>query len=233
MIPIVLTGCIIPNTIKTAHRDWRSRRKEYLDAINCYKKYSKIYFLENSHYDLSQDSDFVVDEKTQYLKFEASKESEKGKGYNEFRMLDEFVKQNLNEDCFIKVTGRYIYENFKELFSFIIKNKYKYDLIIDAFVRNKKAWTSFFYVKKKTYLQHFLNSYLDMDDSKDVWAEHVIYSLLKNIHSYTFFPKNPILNAISGSTNLKITTSDYSIKLRIRNSQRILLPVLNSKRLLL
>ena len=69
MIPIVLTGTIVPNAIKTVHRNWKVRRNEYLEAITYYKKFSKVYFIENSHYDISHDSEFSSDERFKYFKF--------------------------------------------------------------------------------------------------------------------------------------------------------------------
>jgi len=233
MIPIVLTGTIIPNTIKVVHRDWKKRRSEYLDAIKYYRRFSKVYFLEHSHYDLFHDDEFSSDERLECIKFEPSIEFERGKGYHEFQVLDEFVKQRLNDDCFLKITGRYIYSNFKELFSFILRDKDKYDLVIDAFIRTKIAFTSLFYVKKDIYLDQFLNSYLEMNDSKDVWAEHVIYNRLENIPSRTFFPKTPILNAISGSSGSRIAMDAGSTKVKIKNMERILLSVVGARKLLL
>lgn len=231
MIPIVLTGTIIPNAIKVVHCDWKKRRGEYLKAITYYKQFSKVYFLENSHYDISHDDEFSSDERFQYFKFEPSKEFERGKGYQEFQMLDRFVKSRLEEDSFIKVTGRYIYKTFGELFSFLLRKGYKYELIIDAFMRTGLARTGLFYVRKETYLQHVQNRYLEMDDSKDVWAEHVVYSRLKNIHAYTFFPKTPILNVISGSTG-RLITNENIVKIGIRNAQRKILMALKIKQLL-
>lgn len=190
-IPIVLTGTIIPNVIKIKmkHCDWRKRRSEYIDAIKYYTKFSKVYFLENSTYDLLNDANFSCHENFRYFKFRPSNQFEKGKGYQEFQMLDEFVKHKLKEDCFVKITGRYIYENFDEIFSFILKEKNRYDLIVDTSTRFKKAYTGLFYVKKDVYIQRLQDLYLEMDDSKDIWAEHIIYKTLKNIHSYIFFPE--------------------------------------------
>lgn len=194
-IPIVLTGTIIPNVIKIKmkHCDWRKRRSEYIDAIKYYTKFSKVYFLENSTYDLLNDANFSCHENFRYFKFRPSNQFEKGKGYQEFQMLDEFVKHKLKEDCFVKITGRYIYENFDEIFSFILKEKNRYDLIVDTSTRFKKAYTGLFYVKKDVYIQRLQDLYLEMDDSKDIWAEHIIYKTLKNIHSYIFFSQSSII----------------------------------------
>ena len=210
-IPIVLTGTIIPNVIKikAIHCDWRKRRSEYIDAIKYYTKISKVYFLENSNYDLLNDADFLRLENVQYIKFRPSNQFEKGKGYQEFQMLDEFVKHKLKEDCFVKITGRYIYDNIDEIFSFILKEKNRYDLIIDTSTRFKKAYTGLFYVKKDVYIQRLQDLYLEMDDSKDIWAEHIIYKALKNIYSYIFFPRVPLLR---GAYHTKMLTRISNIK---------------------
>jgi len=233
MIPIVLTGTIIPNSIKVVHRDWKKRRSEYLDAIKYYRKFSKVYFLENSRYDLSHDREFSNDERFGCFKFEASEKFDKGKGYQEFQMLDQFVKHGLSEDSFVKVTGRYIYENFDQIFSLIVRESRKYGLIIDAFCRRKIALTSLFYVTKHVYSEQFQNCYLEMDDSKDIWAEHVFYRRLGNVRSYTFFPTTPILNAISGSTGSRTKVNAGSTKVKIKNMERILLSVVGARKLLL
>ena len=49
-IAIVLTATIIPNSILTEHSDFILRRAEYLKAIEYYKKYANVFFLENSSY---------------------------------------------------------------------------------------------------------------------------------------------------------------------------------------
>jgi len=231
-IPIVLTGTIIPNAIKTVHCDWKKRRSEYLHSISYYKKFSKVYFLENSHYDLSNDNEFSNDERFQYYQFAVSKGYEKGKGYQEFQMLDEFVKHRLDEDCFLKVTGRYIYDNFDEIYAFIHRNRHKNDLIIDSFFQFKKAITSLFFIKKDIYLLRLQDCYLNMDDSKDLWAEHIVYNALKNIRCYTFFPKVFLLSGISGSTGYQYRVNEKSAKIKIKNLQRKVFSVFGIKQLL-
>jgi len=233
MIPIVLTGTIIPNTIKTAYRDSEKRRKEYLDAIKYYKKFSKVYFMENSSYDLLNDAEFLADERFAPFKFDASKRLERGKGFLEFQMIEELVKHRLKEDCFVYIDGRYIYKNFDEMFSFVVRKTDQYNLIIDTFVRTQIADTGLFFCKKCAFLKWLQGSYLEMDDAVDVsYAEHVIYNRLKHIPSYTFFPKTPILHAIRGSTGKKIAMSADSTKVRIRNVERMLLLTLRVKKLI-
>jgi hypothetical protein len=233
MTAIVLTGTIIPNAIKVAHRDSIKRRLEYLEAIRFFREFSRVYFLENSLYDLSHDVEFQNDERVRWLKYEPSKEYEKGKGYQEFQMLDKFVKDTLCEDDFIKITGRYIYENFNELFLFILKAKVKYDLIIDSFAQRKMALTSLFYIRKDVYLNTFLNSYLEMDDSSGLWAEHVFYSKLKNVAHYTFFSRTPVFHTTDSSTGLKMATRTGPLKVTLKNVQRAMLMTIGVNKLLL
>ena len=58
-IAIVLTGTITPNTnLVNNHLDPQARRNEYLAAINFYRQFGEVYFLENSIYPLDRDPDF-------------------------------------------------------------------------------------------------------------------------------------------------------------------------------
>jgi hypothetical protein len=233
MIPIVLTGTIVPNAIKVAHCNWQERRNEYLAAISYYKNYSKVYFLENSHYDLSQDSQFANDGRFEYVKCDPSGAFDKGKGYQEFQMLDGFVRDRLNDDSFVKVTGRYIYENFGELFRLIIKEGQKHELMIDTSATARMAMTALFYANRSAYLRHFAGRFREMDDSAGVWAEHVIYRALKDVAGpYSFLPRVPILSGISGSTGKRCVTDRNILKMGIKNAQRRVFSVLGIRQLL-
>ena len=192
-VPIVLTATVIPNGIPTQHSDWRVRREQYLHAIAYYRQFSKVYFLDNSQYDLASDLEFQRNDGCVLLKYPGSDCSEKGKGYQEFEMLDAFVKSSLSEDCFVKITGRYIYSNFPRLFSLVYAMRHRYDLIIDSSMTRKKALTSLFYVSRSLYESRFTGCYQQMDDRMGVWAEHIVYRVIENIRGVTFFPETPFV----------------------------------------
>lgn len=232
MIPIVLTGTILPNSIKVVYHDWEKRRQEYIYAINYYRQFSyKLYFIENSDYDLAHDSAFCTTEGFRAIQYKKSRHYERGKGFQEFEMLDNFVKNDLQENCFVKITGRYIYKNFSSIFTSVSRNKNNYELIIDSFVKSKTALTSIFYIRKSTYINRFRKLYLNMDDSINVYAEHVIYNNLSDA-DYTFFATTPIINATSGSTGQIMMTNENILKLSLKNMQRKCFRALGIRQLL-
>ena len=232
MIPIILTGTILPNSIIVVHHDWEKRRQDYIYAIRYYRQFSnKLYFIENSDYDLAHDSAFCTTEGFRAIQYKKSRYYERGKGYQEFEMLDNFVKNDLQEDCFVKITGRYIYKNFSSILAAVSKDKKKYELIIDSFVRLKTAITAIFYVNKSVYLNRLNGLYLNIDDSVNVYAEHVIYNNLSNVN-HTFFATVPILNAISGSTGQIMMTNENFLKISLKNTQRKCFRALNIRQLL-
>lgn len=225
MIPIVLTATVVPNIEKARGPDWKVRRNQYLEAIAFYKEFSKVYFIENSCYDLASDPAFTSDAKCSILKFPVSESPERGKGYQEFEMLDRFVRDRLTEGCFVKVTGRHIYANFAQLFSFLQADGYKYDVVIDRLVRMRIALTGLFCVDKQVYLRQFQNSYLEMHDQGNVWAEHVIYALLKRHKGVAFFPTTPLLQS-----DRSPRASD-TLKLTVKNLERRVFSALNVRQL--
>ncbi len=224
-IPIVLTGTIVPNIVGTCDADWRVRRGRYLEAIAFYKEFSKVYFLENSSYDLTTDDAFVSDGRCHILKFPLSESPDRGKGYQEFQMLDRFVTDNLREDRFVKVTGRFVCANFAPLFSFLLEKGQEYDVVIDRLAERRVALTSLFYAEKRSYLRHFQDAYLEMNDESRIWAEHVVYARLACVDAVTFFPAMPVQRSARRSS-----VSDL-LKLKAKNWQRRALSTLRMREL--
>lgn len=155
MIPILLTASIIPNSIFTEYSDIEKRKNDYINSINYYKKFSKIYFIENSGYLIDRDNDFPKDNNILYISVnnKVVGDWEKGKGYQEFRMIDEFVDDHLKENAFIKISGRYIFENFDILYKQVLKsNRENINIVLIDFYE-KLGWCNsqyFTYLKKIT-----------------------------------------------------------------------------------
>ena len=80
-IALVLTGTIKPTTDTTKYKDWKSRRREYLESLNYYSSFGKIYFLENSDYDLENDKEFINIPNVVYRKFSKDKNNNHNIGY--------------------------------------------------------------------------------------------------------------------------------------------------------
>jgi hypothetical protein len=91
-LPIVLTATIYPRAIMTVHLTASERRLEYLNAVKYYTKFSHVYLLENSGFNFKDDLDFCSCENVTYIQLEPSNEFNKGKGFQEFEMLDNWFK---------------------------------------------------------------------------------------------------------------------------------------------
>lgn len=202
---IVLTGTIIPNAPLAAHRDAEKRKEEYLTAINFYKQFAQVYFLENSAYPVLNDPDFMNLEGVILRKLPPSEHPERGKGYQEFEMIDAWVASEVSlPRGFIKVTGRYIVSNIEE----IIKECQSGDsgaFIIDRFPRSEVAITRLFYIQADYYRRHLLGVYRDCHDMDGRWVERVLYRrLLEGDLKANFFFHEPSFSGVEGGTGILI-----------------------------
>jgi hypothetical protein len=222
---IIITGTITPNVDITIDEDPMKRRQAYLDNLKFYSNFLKepIYFLENSSYPLENDLEFleVLKERDiRLVRFPKNPEKKLGKGYQEFKMIDQIVKDLTGKyKFFIKITGRYRYSNIIKL----IENSNN-DILMDLIWKDKIAITSIFYMSFDFYSKYLCNLYKIADDSQGNWIEKVIYNnmheqeLIKNID---FFAYEPIM---------EIATKNYSrrdymimiIKRFIKNIERYL-----------
>ena len=155
-IVIVLTGTIVPNvTINSRHNNAEKRRKEYLECICFYTKFSKVYFLENSSYPLDDDDEFKNIPNLIIRKFPPSSFPEKGKGFQEFEMLDGWLKSETDPiDYFIKVTGRYLYPKFHKIWAECQQNMNK-QIIINQYLF-AQAGVELFFTTVNFYNQNFI-----------------------------------------------------------------------------
>ena len=145
-IPIVLTGTIIPNTnIRMKHLDAEKRRKEYLNCINYYRNFAPVYFLENSSYPVEEDLEFTSIPNVEIRKFPVSSFPEKGRGFQEFEMIDSFIKNEKNiPNKFLKITGRYFYTNIKDI---LIDISFLWEITINIrsiFALSSSSWKNRF-----------------------------------------------------------------------------------------
>lgn len=219
---ILLTGTIKVNTNFVKIVDWKIRRKEYLKAINYYTNFGTVVFLENSTYDVENDKEFKKIKNCYIYKTNPSKYFDKGKGYQEFEMIDTFIKDNKYDyNEFIKVTGRYIIKDFGKIIDEISKEK-NIDMIIDISKRHKQARTYLFFVKKSFYENYLLNLYKNANDLKGKYIEHVIYdNIMENKDKYKFrmFFNEYNINSKSASTGI-FYKKQSNIKLFIKSCIR-------------
>jgi len=199
---LIITATVVPNSNFVVNTDSEKRRKEYLDVLKYYSSIflGDIYFAENSGFNFLEDIEFsnlFQKENIYCLSLAPSNEFDKGKGYQEFQVLDEVVaKINKSYDAFIKVSGRYLTTNFNQL----IKQENQ-GLIIDRHQVKKVAITAFFRCRISFYQEHFRSCYKEVNDSKGVFIEHVIYKILKKVdpEKINIFNVTPLYKGVSGS----------------------------------
>jgi hypothetical protein len=231
VIPIVLTGTIIPQAIYTKYAEAHQRRLEYLTAINFYRKFAPVFFLENSLFDMASDQEFKQEKDFSPIKIAIDRDFSKGKGYQEFQTLDTFVSKHFQGNAFIKITGRYIFKNFSAIYRCLESNPAKECVVMDIHTRRKVAITSIFYSTKDFYLRWLYGKCKQMDDSKDIWAERIYFKELLHNPEVTFFSRKPLLTVQEGSTGLFINEHKFSPKVVISNLQRAMFSLLKIPRL--
>lgn len=200
-IGIVITGSIIPNSPLVVHSNPEKRKQEYIRALYYYKRFAPVYFLENSSYPLLSDPDFVGIDNVFLRKFFVSKYFMRGKGYQEFEMLDNWLKSEIIlPKRFIKITGRYLIVNFKQIFNECLKQKANC-LIIDQFFRLSMSLSQLFYIDSNYYKENLTGIYLECDDEKGEWVERILYrKLLSSSINFRIFANEPRFLGIRGST---------------------------------
>jgi hypothetical protein len=201
-ISIVLTGTIVPNSVLTAHADAQIRKNEYLRAINFYTKFGRVYFLENSTYPVESDPEFTSIDNLQIRKMPVSLCYDKGKGYQEFEMLDRWLDEERDiPSRWFKISGRYIFKNFDAM----IKdcwNDGRCDLAIDRMSYYGIAFTDIFAISTECYLKYFKGLYTRCDDLSGACIEKVAFQRLaeQDSKSFRIFGIVPKISAISGSS---------------------------------
>lgn len=225
-IILVLTGTLTVNAIYTNYNNFELRRAEYLKSLKFYSQFSKVFFLENSGYNFSLDEDFSKLDNVIYYEQKKSKEYKKGKGYQEFEMIDSWFKGlNAKPYSFIKITGRYLIKNIDKIIDECKKKDNS--IIIEKNILNKKiALTDIFYVTSDYYKNNIMGEYRKCDDENGIYIEHIMRNIVdKNSYSQIF--KNyPLKSGISGSTGRNL---GYSFQNKLTKWVRDKLYFINTK----
>ncbi len=213
-----------------AQTDPQKRRAEYESALDFYAQLPyDIVFAENSGFDFSTSEVFESFRKSGRVKFchvSPSSDPAKGKGYQEFEMIDQMVEQELNAyQSFVKITGRYIVRNIQNLISEGVR-----DIRIDRHRKMKVAITGFFHCAVEFYNIYLRNLYLLANDSEGVFIEHIIYrqlSALKGKRQIEMFSRNPSYQGISGSHGNSMHR--HPVKMGIRRVERRLMKMVGQQ----
>ncbi|SIP95847.1 hypothetical protein [Pseudacidovorax sp. RU35E] len=219
-IPLVLTGTITPRSILTAYANPTQRRNEYLLALRYYSEHAQVYFVENSGYQLNEDADFTSIPNCKLIELAPSDEFDKGKGFQEFLMLDNWIDQfGQNHKGFIKITGRYLVQNINKIIHDIQFGK-KNKIIIERLASNLGvALTDVFYIATEQYNEHLKGCYKEANDKLGVYIEHVVGIKIRDLLNVEVFPNLPKKAGISGSTGQPLPEGmKKAIQRVIRNS---------------
>lgn len=200
-IPIVLTGTVVPNVSGAAAADPLARLEEYRNSILFYQQCARVIFLENSSFPLERHADFQNSETLQVFRFPPSKFPARGKGFQEFEMIDRWLESQEAPDQWIKVTGRYRIRNIDALLR-ECRQENRRSLIIDQAPRVNYARSYAFWVRTGFYRKWMLGLYQRCDDASGEFIEKVLFERLREAPSdqTRFFNTQPQLIAVAGST---------------------------------
>jgi hypothetical protein len=224
-IPIVLTATILPNEVQNAVSDPEIRKTEYLRALEFYSRFTnRVFFLENSAYRVEQN---VIEPwpNVQLQKLPPSSNPARGKGYQEFEMLDAWISGTSGlPPRWLKISGRYIVRNIENILQ-ECSAEVDCSLIIDQSRRAATARTQVFFVTSEYYRKTFMNLYKQCDDPTGRWIERVLFQALRKTEngSYRFFRCRPQFAARSATTGRDYPSSRLgnAVKNALRAGNRL------------
>jgi hypothetical protein len=199
-IPIVLTATIVPNQIAAAS-DPETRMAEYLKTVTFYQQYAPVIFLENSPYPLERHPEFQTTSRLQVKRFAPSANPERGKGYQEFEMLDAWLAAEPQPpQRWLKITGRYLVVNVRDILAECAAEQ-THALVIDRASRSRMARTYLFGTTSEFYGRVIAGLYRECDDRTGDWIERRLFAKLKRVttEEARFFKTQPRLQARAGT----------------------------------
>jgi hypothetical protein len=219
---IILTATIIPNSIYTSHVNPENRLNDYITALkfycNIFKK-DDVFFIENSEYDLDNNNLFNELKSTlkfKVIRFPKSNEFDRGKGYQEFEMLQKTIELLKNEyNFYIKITGRYIIKNI-----YNITKNYKNGYYIDLRTKTKAAEVYLLAFDIDSFNSNIFDAYKLVNDIQGIYIEQILFSnaintkIKSKVHLFT-----PLLSGISGSNSIILKRN--IVRVILRNFERV------------
>lgn len=206
-VVIVLTGTIIPNTSNQLnHRDPAVRKNEYLLSINFYRQFASVYFLENSKYALLEDPDFQNIPNVFIRKFPVSNSPEKGRGFQEFEMIDSWLNnETITSSKILKITGRYIYENIQDIIDESCSNL-TVNLLINQYRLSRFTESAIFCITTAYYQQQISGLYKECNDQTGWFIEKALHKRLQSVNAETCqrFKHSLVCTGIEGFSGKKM-----------------------------
>jgi hypothetical protein len=207
-IPIVLTATIIPHQAAAAAANPETRLAEYLKTLAFYRQFAPVILLENSGYPLERHLEFAPTPRLRVRRFPPSANPERGKGYQEFEMLDAWLAAEPDPPSrWLKITGRYQILNIQSLLEECRPDD-RAGLIVDQAPRAGMARTYAFCAGTDFYRKRLLGLYRQCDDRTGAWIERMLFRELKNCPAkeVRLFATQPRIRAVAGSSGAAFPT---------------------------
>lgn len=217
---LLLTGCINPNGMShTVLQDPEIRKQQYISAIRYYLENTKIpiVFVENTNTDISGEfSTAEYSKRIEFITFSGNDfDKSKGKGYGEALMIEYALKNSkfLKRGSFVvKITGRLIIENFKELIHAMKSSECVYASIVRGKYGMERK-SIFFGAPVKFIEEYFLSDKDIINDNDGVYFENHLFNKslewMKDGGEVKEFKQPILVNGISGSTGNNYSISRY------------------------
>lgn len=210
---LLLTACVNPDGMMyTALQRPEEREFQYLQALRWYLDNTdfRIVLCENSNYQLPEEfNSFIGTGRLEYLTIDGngSVDKERGKGLGEFLIIKHALQNSVllkDADQIIKITGRLVFENIRELAGEINDGKTVYCNM----VRNKVSGVvrkSHIFAFPRYFLETYFTRFSDrINDSMSYYFENALFDACAQWIKDGFFAKEfkkPLLiSGISGST---------------------------------
>lgn len=218
-ITLLLTACINPNGMSyTVLQDPNERKIQYEEALNYYltKTKCKIVFVENTGTYIGDKFQEAIDSnRLEFITFNGNNYSRSlGKGHGEALIIEKAFSKSLflKESAIVaKITGRLKIMNIQKLLQ---EATFKSQSTVFGIYEWNENYikSNFFIAPTSFYKEYFLNMKDQINDSKHVWFEHVLYQAVnkwlyagQNFHWFYHLVE---INGISGTTGLSYTQHD-------------------------
>jgi hypothetical protein len=201
-LPIIITGTIVPQSNFVHIVDWQVRKQQYLEALRYFCADYRVIFLENSAYDFAADNSFEMPNLSVVkLRDQDAAGFERGKGYQEFKMLDAYLAREDAPRRFMKLSGR---RTLKQIGYFQRKyadSRYQW---FDLWQNDRFADTSFFCCDLDFYNAHLRGLYAQANDGAGIIIERVVYDALESVPNVRFHPITPLYEGQHGTSGNRL-----------------------------
>jgi hypothetical protein len=226
-IPIVLTATIQPNVTGAAAANPATRLAEYLAVVEFCQQFAPVFFLENSGYPLERHPQFAESSRLHVRRFAPSASPERGKGFQEFEMLDAWLASEPSPPArWLKITGRYQLLNLATMLG-ECRRSADASLLIDQLHRRRWARTYLFCAQTDFYRRHMQGLYRQCDDraGENHFIERVLFRALEKIPAgdVRLFKTQPHLHAVAGTTGAAYPRGKFqwAVKQGLRRLNRL------------